>query len=40
MPPRVRLTSDGHVKVKILGRKSQLYKVPFLDRHRRRASET
>ena len=37
MPPHVRLTSDGHVKVKAPRRKSKLYKVPFLDRDRRRA---
>jgi len=37
MPPRVRLTSDGLVKVKVPGRKSQLFKVPFLDSYRKRA---
>lgn len=37
MPPHARLTSDGHLKVKVPGRKSKLYKVPFLDRFRRRA---
>jgi len=34
---RARLTSDGKIKVKVPGRKSQLFKVPFYDRHRRKA---
>jgi len=37
MPPRVRLTSDGYLKVKVPGRKSQLFKVYFLDSYRKRA---
>jgi len=37
MPPRVRLTSNGYVKVKFPGRKSQLFKVSFLDSYRKRA---
>jgi len=37
MHPRVRLTSDGYVKVKVPGRKSQLFKVYFLDSYRKRA---
>jgi len=36
-PPRVRLTSDGYVKVKIRGKKRQFCKVPFLDEYRKRA---
>jgi len=36
-PRRVRLTSDGYVKVKVPGRKSQLFKVSFLDSYRKRA---
>jgi len=35
MPPRVRLTSNGYVKVKVPGRKSELFKVPFLDSYRK-----
>jgi len=37
MIPRVRLTSNGYVKVKFPGRKSRMIKVPFLDDYRRRS---
>jgi len=35
--PRARLTSDGCIKVKVPGRKSRYFKVPFYDEYRRRA---
>lgn len=37
MPVHVRLTRDGKIKVKVPGRRREVYDVLFLDRHRRRA---
>ena len=37
MPARVRLTYDGKVKVKVPGRRREVFEVPFLDKYRKRA---
>jgi len=37
MKSRIRLTSDGQLKIKIPGRRSLLYNVPFYDAYRGRA---
>lgn len=37
MPARVRLTRDGKVRVKVPGRKKEIFEVLFLDEYRRKA---
>jgi len=37
MPARVRLTRDGEVRVKVPGRKREIFEVLFLDEYRRKA---
>ena len=36
MPARVRLTYDGKVKVKVLGRRKEVFEVSFLDKYKKR----
>ncbi len=40
MPGRVRLTYDGKVEIKVLGRRREVFEVPFLDKYRKKPSET